>query len=369
MAQSGASISSSSDCFLVPGRDEESFAPLLVSQGDLSNNSEDLNPFASPVGVGTIFLSPGAAESPGHRTLHLDDSSTPPPPPREDDVEGKLRAIVDNILHKKRASRDAHAEENATLRAQVALLEDALSKASAQPGSETADLLAALERERGLRLSAEESRAATGKYLAEQIERVSLQKTLLEKTVASFTHGREFWRERAIAALERCEMLEEDNVRVKTQLSALAKRQESAVDRQISDVLREVAEERDRLKQLEEVHPFSEKTNTLPKPKDKMGTIKASSSKSDSTKPVVEVSAGHLPNGHTEMACIGQILWWEDREEIRVLQDCSSSATIQKGTGIGLREERVMDRFIRYLLQRCSGLDNICGTISIHHRI
>ncbi|PIL23934.1 hypothetical protein GSI_13685 [Ganoderma sinense ZZ0214-1] len=288
MVESSQCISSPSDCFLVPGKDEESFAPLLVSQGDLSNNSEDLNPFASPVGGGTIFLSPGVAGSPGHRTLHLDPSSAPPPPSREDDVEGKLRAIVDDLLHKKRAARDARAEESAALRAQITLLEDALTKASAQPGSETADLLAALEHERGLRLNAEESRAATGKYLAEQIERVSLQKTLLEKTVASFTHGREFWRERAIAALERCEMLEEENMRVKTQLSALAKRQESSVDRQISDVLREVAEERDRLKQLEAVHPFSEKTNTLPKSKDKMGTIKASRSKSDSTKSATE---------------------------------------------------------------------------------
>ncbi|KAI1795930.1 hypothetical protein LXA43DRAFT_1079935 [Ganoderma leucocontextum] len=288
MAGSGACLSFSSDSFLVPGKDEESFAPLLVSHGDISNTSEDLNPFASPVGVGTIFLSPRAADSPGHRTLHLDASSTPPPPPLENDVEGKLRAIVDDLLHKKRAARDARAEENASLRAQVALLQDALAKASAQPGSETADLLAALERERGLHLSAEESRLATGKYLAEQIERVSLQKTLLEKTVASFTHGREFWRERAIAALERCEMLEEENMRVKTQLSALSKKQETVVDRQISDVLREVAEERDRLKQLEEVHPFSEKTNTLSKPKDKSGTIKASGSKLDSMKPVVE---------------------------------------------------------------------------------
>ena len=284
MAESSARVSSSSDSFLVPGKDEESFAPLLVSQGDLSNASEDLNPFASHIGVGTIFISQGAVQSPGQRTLRLEASSTSPPPPLEDDIEGKLRAIVDGLLHKKRAARDARTEENVTLRTQVALLEDALTKASAQPGLETSELLAALERERGLRLSAEESRVATGKYLAEQIERISLQKTLLEKTVVSFTHGREFWRERAIAALERCEMLEEENMRVKTQLSALSKKQEGAVDCQVSDMLREVAEERDRLKQLEEVHPFSERTNTGSRPKDKLGTIKASGSKLDSTK-------------------------------------------------------------------------------------
>ncbi|TBU50713.1 hypothetical protein BD309DRAFT_944527 [Dichomitus squalens] len=292
-----ASASSSYDSFLAPGDDEASYAPLLVSPSNISTISEDLNPFASQSSDIAVLLSPGAADCPDDPIPRFGPTSTPPPPlPAEKDVESELRNVVDDLLRKKRAARDTLAEENTSLRAQVSLLQDALVQASAQPGSMLTDLFAALERERTLRVNAEDSRIATGKYLAEQVERISLQKALLEKTVTSFTHGRDFWRAKAIAALERCEALEEENVQVKTQLNAIVKKQDSIVESQISEVLREVAEERDRLKQLEDVLPFAERTNVQVKTNDKPNTIKTSGSKLDLTKLIGE---GKLFGGKT----------------------------------------------------------------------
>ena len=131
-----ASASSSNDSFLAPGNDEASYAPLLVSQGNSSPSFEDLNPFASPVSTTIALLSPGAAgPHEGHITRPSAPSTPPPPSASEKDVEGELRDIVDSLLRKKRAARDTLAEQNASLRAQVSLLQDALVQASARPAS------------------------------------------------------------------------------------------------------------------------------------------------------------------------------------------------------------------------------------------
>ena len=153
-----ASASSSNDSFLAPGNDEASYAPLLVSQGNSSPSFEDLNPFASPVSATIALLSPGAAGPHEGHIIRSGAPSTPPPPSAsasEKDVEGELRGIVDSLLRKKHAARNTLAEQNASLRAQVSLLQDALVQASARPASELTDLFAALERERTLRANAE----------------------------------------------------------------------------------------------------------------------------------------------------------------------------------------------------------------------
>ena len=135
------------------------------------------------------------------------------------------------------------------------------------PNSRPSAVFAALEVERAARTNAEESRVATGKYLAEQIEAVSKQKLALEAALGGFTHGREFWKAKAIAALERCEALEAENVRVKRELAVFAKKQAVVVERQVSDILQEVAEERERLMQLEELDPPSFKyASPVPEP-------------------------------------------------------------------------------------------------------
>ncbi|KAI0709135.1 hypothetical protein C8Q76DRAFT_799166 [Earliella scabrosa] len=278
MAVSSPSLESSSTLFLVPGQDDSSRAPLLVSSGETSPVAEDSLFFeASAVAQSTPVIpsstpvpsSSSANPCPGSaRPLFFQMNVHPPSPPRpvrpKRDVEGELRDIVDDLLRKKKDAQRTLAEENASLLAQVSFLKQALARASTTPGSETADVLDALDRERTLRQNAEESRAATGKYLAEQVESVSKQKAVLEQELQNFTHGREFWKTKAIAALERCEVLEAENLKVKTQLSVLARKQTGVVAQQVDSVLREVAEERDRLRQLEEVEAVVERQGKPP---------------------------------------------------------------------------------------------------------
>ncbi len=272
-SSSSSSFDSSCMSFLASGRDESSCTSLLGIQDNVPSTSEDLLFFDSPVLShstpvlhSTPVFPPAAAAPPppAHpppvpsRDLVFHLSISPPPPTLhapapQRDVETELRTIVDDLLRRKKDTQRTLAEENASLRAQVAFFKEALALASAQPGSETAGVLDALDRERTLRQNAEELRAATGKFLAEQVESVSKQKLALEDALRNFTHGREYWREKAIAAFERCEVLEAENLRVKTQLNALARKQSNVVTQQVNSVLREVAEERDRLKQLEEV--------------------------------------------------------------------------------------------------------------------
>ncbi|KAI0748065.1 hypothetical protein C8Q80DRAFT_1270510 [Daedaleopsis nitida] len=272
-----SSVYDSSTSLLAHMTEGSSCAPLLLSAGDNSSNSEDLiifdcslsaqptpviPPPSPPVTPATLPTS----SLPKTPDLHLDFSQpqslptpTPTPPVSPRDVEAELRDTVDHLLRTKRNSQRTLAEENASLRAEISFLKQALARASAQAGSETADLVAALDRERTIRQNAEESRAATGKYLAEQVASVTKQKLALEQTLRDFTHGREFWKDKAIAALERCEALEEENLWVKTQLSALARNQSSVVAQQVDSVLREVAEERDRLRQLEDAELLLER--------------------------------------------------------------------------------------------------------------
>ncbi|KAH9946151.1 uncharacterized protein BXZ73DRAFT_6997, partial [Epithele typhae] len=167
------------------------------------------------------------------------------------DIAAELREVVDNLLGKKKDARQALQDENATLRSQVSLLRSALAKASTQPGSETSIVLAALEAERARRQNAEESGAATGRYLAEQIETVSKQKIALETALNSSSHGRDFWKSKAIAALERCEALEAENLMVKRQLGAFSRKHAIVVEKQISHMLLDIARERERFKLME----------------------------------------------------------------------------------------------------------------------
>ena len=194
--------------------------------------------------------------SPAHCPPPHPVAPTPPTSPRDSTME--LRDVVDAFLQKKRTAWQELHDENAALRQRVAFLDRALAAASAQPGSETGAVLAALERERARGIAAEESRAATGRFLAEQIEAVSKQKISLEAalTLARDGQGRDVWRDRAIAALQHCEELEAENLHVKRELAAYTRKQPGIVDRQIGDILREVAEERERLRQLEETEPL-----------------------------------------------------------------------------------------------------------------
>lgn len=197
----------------------------------------------------------------GNLILHLNVSPPATSPTSERNIEAELRDIVDNLLQKKIDTQRTLADENTSLRAEISALKHALLLASSQPGSETASVISALEQERTLRRNAEDLQAATGKYLAEQVDSLSRQKLLLEAELRDRTHGHEFWKLKAIATLERCEALEAENLQVKTQLNALARKQSGTVAEQVSHVLREVAEERDRLRQLEEIEqPLAQRT-------------------------------------------------------------------------------------------------------------
>ncbi|KAI0721716.1 hypothetical protein C8T65DRAFT_630986 [Cerioporus squamosus] len=274
MATGSPTGSSATTSFLVPATDNTTCARLSGSRTNYSCTAEDLISFddvicSSPT-LPEPTQPPTAPSSSGNGrqrslTPHLGVSflSLRSYTPSTRNVEAELRDIVDDLLRKKKDAQRTLADENASLRAEVSFLKQALSQASSQPGSETADVIAALEHERTLRQNAEESRTATGNYLVEQVQSVSKQKQMLETELRDFTHGHEFWKAKAIAALERCEALEAENLEVKTQLNALARKQSSTVTEQVSYVLREVAEERDRLKQLEELeYPLVERTGT-----------------------------------------------------------------------------------------------------------
>ena len=261
---------------LVPRLSGTNFIPSRLhepSGNDPSTpeSTDDLDPFAESLAGPQATSTPPASDgargvvprsslssdlipSPPLHTPSLSLPSPPPSPTR--DVAAELRDVVDKVLHQKRTAWQALQDENASLRAQLALLQTALTQATSAPGSETGAVLAALERERARRANAEESRAATERYLTEQVEAAAGQKRALEAALRGFTDGREFWKAKAIAALERCEALEEENVRVKRELGAFVRKQVVVVERQIGDILHEVAEERERLRRLEEEEPL-----------------------------------------------------------------------------------------------------------------
>lgn len=243
---------------------------LLLSTGDNSSDPEGLIVFdCAPSAQSTPVIPAPSPRVPPAALLGLPNLKTPdvhlalpqpqslptpaptPPPASPRNVEAELRDTVNNLLRTKRNTQHALNDENASLRIEVSFLKQALSRASTHAGSETADLVIALDRERTICQNAEESRAATAKYHAEQVAAITKEKLALEQTLHDFTHGCEFWKDKAIAALERCEALEKENLWVKTQLNALARKQSSVVTQQVDSVLREVAEERDRLRQLE----------------------------------------------------------------------------------------------------------------------
>ncbi|RDX56837.1 hypothetical protein OH76DRAFT_1395980 [Lentinus brumalis] len=282
MATTGSSTrdSATASC-IVPTTDDDDFscAQLRISRTNSSCTAEDLISFDDVVCSSPALPAPAQSPTaiPTPALLGFDDGlrsnlnlhlcvSSPTPPSRtaaERNVQTELRDIVDDLLRKKTAAQRSLTDENGSLRAEVSFLKQTLLQASSQPGSETGEVVAALEHERALRQNAEESRTATGKYLAEQVLALSKQNQMLETELRDFTHGREFWEAKAIAALERCEALEAENLQVKTQLNALARKQSSTVTEQVSYVLREVAEERDRLKRLEELeHPLAGRTGS-----------------------------------------------------------------------------------------------------------
>ena len=133
MARYYSSLDSSScGSFLpvVPGRDESSRAPLLEAL-DNSTTSEvqfsfdaSLLPHSTPVLPPAFpIASPPAVSSPilPARDLFFHLSISPPPPaPPQRNVEAELREIVDDLLRHKESTQCTLAEENASLRAQVA---------------------------------------------------------------------------------------------------------------------------------------------------------------------------------------------------------------------------------------------------------
>ncbi|RPD66075.1 hypothetical protein L227DRAFT_597408 [Lentinus tigrinus ALCF2SS1-6] len=245
MATGTSTSSSATSLLLTAATDDSSCAHLLTLRSEYPSVVEDLIsiddvvcssptlpiPAEPPINISTP---PGSdLRQQRNFVVHLNVSSPTPQSASGRDVETELRDIVDGLLRKKKDAQCTLADENASLRAEVAFFKQALLQASSQPGCETAIVIAALEQERTLRQNAEELHAATGKYLAEQVDYVSRQKLLLETELRDFTREHDTWKAKAIAALERCEALEVENLQVKTQLNALARKQSSTVAQQL----------------------------------------------------------------------------------------------------------------------------------------
>ncbi|KAI0664866.1 hypothetical protein C8Q70DRAFT_16980 [Cubamyces menziesii] len=293
---------------LLPWASEDGTDPLSPPVGD-QDATEDL-PLRSSLylsvphdaSISISVLLPGSPPAPfAHSTpptKHLEPSHTPgdtinisltdslaptppqspfvDPPPR--DIEAELRATVDALLERKKAKQSGLVEENASLREEVAFLRNALQLASVDSdtvsGGESASdntssdnsakLAASLAQERTQRLRSEEKMNALVEYLAEQIANVSERAKSAQSALKTSEHDCVMWRDKAVAASAQCEVLEEENCRVKALLHVFARQMPTAVQQHTDAILRQVAEERANMKSLEAIEQSMAKLDAAP---------------------------------------------------------------------------------------------------------
>ncbi|KAI0362030.1 hypothetical protein OH77DRAFT_14715 [Trametes cingulata] len=289
-----SSFDASEDRSLLPWLDESSTAPLLQAQTDPADASADLisldlpAPPTAPCSVSAPKVSLASPVLPGSPVVSLAPPldagpQAPPVPPKNAadsvsaipcalssapwvadpparDVEAELRATVDALLKRKKDSQRGLIGENAALREEVAFLRNALRlSGEGSAASDAEQLAAALEYERTQRLRSEEKLRALVEYLAEQVASLSERRTVVEKALAATEHDALMWERKTAAAMTRCEVLEEENLRVKSLLALFARQVPTAVQHQMQSMLHEIAEERANLKRLEAIERSLEK--------------------------------------------------------------------------------------------------------------
>ncbi|KAH9901328.1 hypothetical protein C8Q73DRAFT_786707 [Cubamyces lactineus] len=196
-------------------------------------------------------------------------------PPR--DIEAELRATVDALLERKKAKQSGLVEENAGLREEIAFLRNTLQLASSNldnisegasesdsNSNRSAKLAASLAQERTRRLQSEAKMNALVEYLAEQIANVSERAKSAENALKTSERDCVVWRDKAAAASAQCEVLEEENFRVKALLHVFARQMPTAVQQHTDIILRQVAEERANLKSLEAIEQSMAKLDAAP---------------------------------------------------------------------------------------------------------
>ncbi|KAI0336473.1 hypothetical protein GY45DRAFT_405271 [Cubamyces sp. BRFM 1775] len=304
---------SSEERSLLPWLDESSIEPLLPPPTDPLDTTQDPPPSSSlclevpynasiSTSAGSVLLPESPLASFAHSTpptRHLASSHPPDdtlslsitesfalaptespfvgPPPR--DIEAELRATVDALLKRKKAVQSGLVEENASLREEVAFLRNTLRLASADSditttrsesephssnGSNKAKLAASLAQERTQRLRSEEKLNALVEYLAEQIANVSERAKCAENALNTSERDCVSWRDKAVATSAQCEVLEEENFRVKALLHVFARQMPTPIQQHVDAMLREVAEERANLKSLEAIEQSIAKLDAVP---------------------------------------------------------------------------------------------------------
>ncbi|KAI0637031.1 hypothetical protein C8Q77DRAFT_542526 [Trametes polyzona] len=311
-----SSFDVSEDRSLLPWLDESSTAPLLRPQADCTNTSADLvvldspeKPTPRPDSRASPSLAPAAP--PGLSVPSVASPSLQPPSPTSPstlpvsptspaqarspeatssqtltptakaayapvctafsaptprNIELELRATVDALLQRKKDAQRGLVAENASLREEVGFLRNTLrlsSPSSPSLDSEDSDakqLAAALAHERAERLRSEEKLQALVLHLSEQVTAGAERRTAVEKALLVSERDCTEYQDKLAAAMVRCEVLEEENLRVKSLLGVYARQRPGVVQQQVQGMLREVAEDRANLKRLEAIEPILEKT-------------------------------------------------------------------------------------------------------------
>ncbi|KAI8998688.1 hypothetical protein BD414DRAFT_407408 [Trametes punicea] len=237
-------------------------ALVITAASSLPSGRESPATSLSPNSIVTVPKAVGAGD-------HSAPSARPFLEPPSRNVEAELRATVDALLKRKKDTQRGLAEENANLREEVAFLRNALRLSSAKGQSECdadahrAELANALEQERAQRLRSEEKLNALVEYLAEQIASVSERANTAEKALKTIEHDCVRWKDKAAAVMGRCEVLEEENLRVKSILHLIARYMPAAVQQQTQNMLNEVAQERADLRRLEEIERSLDKLGNV----------------------------------------------------------------------------------------------------------
>lgn len=300
-----SSFDASEDHSLLPWLDENTTAPLLELEANCSVDSgrpialdspgrptacstpsvpAPLSPTALS-GLSTaspILLSPQAtctAPQPQDCAANPSVSNPCPPPPSPyfsdpppKNIEADLRATVDALRKQKKAAQRGLVDENASLREEVGFLRQSLRLCSPED-SDAKQLTVALEQERTHRLRSEEKFRALVDYLAEQVASGAERREATEKALVASERDCAAWEGKVAAAMKRCEVLEEENLRVKSLLELFARQRPTAVQQQMQGMLYEVAEERANLKKTEAVEQTMDKLRDAHPEAKKMGTM------------------------------------------------------------------------------------------------
>ncbi|KAH9854176.1 hypothetical protein C2E23DRAFT_867646 [Lenzites betulinus] len=284
---------------LLPWLDESLTAtstPLLLIQPDYTAETEDLIAFDGPTfdPASLTALSPDVStappEEPSPRTETLEATLLPTPAieatsdvlpslrtswckdPPSQNVECDLRATVDALLKRKKASQRGIADENASLREEVSFLRDTLRLASPED-SDAKQLAAALEQERTERLRSQATSDAHVDYLVAQLASSNKEQAAVEQALTASDQELAVCQDKLAAAMERCEALEEENRTVKSSLGLFARQRPGTVRQQMQGMLYEVAEERANLRKLEVLEQAQEKAGQTRDEVKRIGTF------------------------------------------------------------------------------------------------